>query len=180
MSSTRNPNAGQKVSSPPFHHHPYHPLNKPPKVTSSTAAAKTEGVGSLAADSLASDSIRAAGAFASNPHATPSAEATTNPHASAPGTRSSGKQGLENQESYGGAAPSYVDSQFAVRDGSGPHGRNLTEGEFAGSGTAGGRMPEPGSKEDPAREGMRKIRGEGGGGVEMDEHPYGVLKDKAL
>ncbi|KAK3349440.1 hypothetical protein B0T25DRAFT_632906 [Lasiosphaeria hispida] len=160
MSSTRNPNAGQKVTSE----------NAPPK---------TEGVGSLASDSLAADSIRAGGAFAGNPHATPGAEATAT-NASAPGTRSSGKQGLDNQASYAGAAPSYVHSQLAVQDESGPHGRNLTEGGFAGSGTAGGRMPEPGSKEDPGREGLRKARGEGQGGVGRDEQPYGVLKDEAL
>ncbi|KAK0733301.1 hypothetical protein B0T26DRAFT_614436, partial [Lasiosphaeria miniovina] len=58
---------------------------------------------------------------------------------------------LENMDSYAGAAPSYVNRGATQADTAGPHVRNLTEGSFQGSGTAGGPLPEPGSKKDQAR-----------------------------
>ncbi|KAH6613795.1 hypothetical protein B0J18DRAFT_460657 [Chaetomium sp. MPI-SDFR-AT-0129] len=48
------------------------------------------------------------------------------------------------------AAPTYVASQY-IRNPAGPHGKNLHEGGFEGSGTAEGELPEPGSIEDPGR-----------------------------
>ncbi|KAL2198186.1 hypothetical protein P885DRAFT_76892 [Corynascus similis CBS 632.67] len=59
-------------------------------------------------------------------------------------------EGLESQRSYAGAAPTYVNNQW-YRDPAGPHGKNLKEGGFEGSGTEGGPLPEPGSMEDPSR-----------------------------
>ncbi|AEO64527.1 uncharacterized protein THITE_2110756 [Thermothielavioides terrestris NRRL 8126] len=64
---------------------------------------------------------------------------------------------LENQQAYGGPAPSYVLNQ-RHRDPAGPHGKNLTEGGFEGSGTAEGPLPEPGSIQDPARVAARDLR----------------------
>ncbi|KAL2162396.1 hypothetical protein VTH06DRAFT_7309 [Thermothelomyces fergusii] len=58
--------------------------------------------------------------------------------------------GLESQRSYAGPAPTYVTNQ-RHRDPAGPHGKNLKEGGFEGSGTEAGPLPEPGSMEDPAR-----------------------------
>ncbi|KAG7286365.1 hypothetical protein NEMBOFW57_008674 [Staphylotrichum longicolle] len=60
---------------------------------------------------------------------------------------SSQKKDLEGQ---GGPAPTYVNSQ-RYRDPAGPHGKNLKEGGFEGSGTEAGPLPEPGSMEDPSR-----------------------------
>lgn len=58
----------------------------------------------------------------------------------------------------------------------------MTEGGFAGSGTAGGRLPEPGSARDPARESVRAIvdQNSGGGGERgtrkrADEQPFKAL-----
>ncbi|KAK3294990.1 uncharacterized protein B0H64DRAFT_476359 [Chaetomium fimeti] len=65
--------------------------------------------------------------------------------------------GLESQSSYGGAAPTYLAGQ-RHRDPAGPHGKNLTEGGFEGSGTEAGPLPEPGSAEDPARAASRGMR----------------------
>jgi len=65
--------------------------------------------------------------------------------------------GLESQQSYGGAAPSYAANQ-RFRDPAGPHGKNLKEGGFEGSGTEAGPLPEPGSMEDPARAATRDLR----------------------
>lgn len=68
-----------------------------------------------------------------------------------------GGGGLESQESYGGAAPTYVTNQ-RYRDPAGPHGKNLQEGGFEGSGTEAGPLPEPGSKDDPTRTAMRDLQ----------------------
>ncbi|AEO59237.1 hypothetical protein MYCTH_94730 [Thermothelomyces thermophilus ATCC 42464] len=57
---------------------------------------------------------------------------------------------LESQQSYAGLAPTYVTNQ-RHRDPAGPHGRNLKEGGFEGSGTEAGPLPEPGSMEGPTR-----------------------------
>lgn len=47
--------------------------------------------------------------------------------------------------------------------GSKPHGKNLKEGGFEGSGTAEGEWAEPGTEGDPGRKGLEKIIGKGGG-----------------
>lgn len=73
---------------------------------------------------------------------------TNNPPTTKKETSSSSQQqGLEGQ---GGPAPTYVNSQ-RYRDPAGPHGKNLKEGGFEGSGTEAGPLPEPGSMEDPSR-----------------------------
>ncbi|KAK4240210.1 hypothetical protein C8A03DRAFT_13455 [Achaetomium macrosporum] len=64
---------------------------------------------------------------------------------------------LENQQAYGGAAPTYVSNQ-RYRDPGGPHGKNLTEGGFEGSGTEGGPLPEPGTIDDPTRAAQSNFR----------------------
>lgn len=43
-----------------------------------------------------------------------------------------------------------------MSDKSSPHGKNIKEGGFAGSGTEGG-MPEPGSKKDPGRVALKDM-----------------------
>ncbi|KAK4154161.1 hypothetical protein C8A00DRAFT_14695 [Chaetomidium leptoderma] len=77
-----------------------------------------------------------------------------------------GGGGLDSQASYGGAAPTYVSNQ-RHRNPAGPHGKNLKEGGFEGSGTEAGPLPEPGSMEDPARVATRGMKagvgGTGGG-----------------
>lgn len=137
----------------------------------------------MASDSLAADSIRAGGGFTSNASAPPGSGPAPTPLASKPGT--SGKAGsknpdsLLNQTSYAGLAPSYV-SQASSESQSQPRGRNLTEGGFAGSGTSGARLPEPGSARDPARETVRGIVDQSGGGERgtkkrVDEQPFKAL-----
>ncbi len=90
------------------------------------------------------DSLRSGGSFAS------SSENAPHPGQEATGFKDSSTSGLESQASYGGTAPSYVTSQFR-HDTKPPHGKNLTEGGFQGSGTDGSPLPEPGSKYDPSR-----------------------------
>ncbi|KAK4100054.1 hypothetical protein N658DRAFT_559945 [Parathielavia hyrcaniae] len=63
----------------------------------------------------------------------------------------------QQEEPQGQTAPSYVVNQYH-RDRAGPHGKNLTEGGFEGSGTAGGPLPEPGSANDPTRAATRDMR----------------------
>ncbi|KAK4110044.1 hypothetical protein N656DRAFT_831022 [Canariomyces notabilis] len=82
---------------------------------------------------------------------------------------------LENQQSYGGIAPSYAhgshyDQERAAHDR--PKGKNLTEGGFEGTGTGPGPLPEPGSDMDPSRlaerammGGAKKAHGAGGEGA---------------
>ncbi|KAK4142061.1 uncharacterized protein C8A04DRAFT_38580 [Dichotomopilus funicola] len=72
-------------------------------------------------------------------------------------------------------APTYVASQY-IRNPAGPHGKNLHEGGFEGSGTAEGALPEPGSMEDPGRAALglgvggtaSSRKGMGGGGKEEE------------
>lgn len=59
-------------------------------------------------------------------------------------------EGPNTSSSQPATAPTYVASQY-TRDPAGPHGKNLHEGGFEGSGTAEGALPEPGSIEDPGR-----------------------------
>ncbi|KAK0644526.1 hypothetical protein B0T16DRAFT_198025 [Cercophora newfieldiana] len=157
-----NPSTGQKVTP-----------SQPPTTT-------PHSHGEIDPSSLAAESLRAQGAFSSNAGASPGDQPATSPGAHAPGSTNKPHSGLEAQESYGGTAPSYVNAQFRVDDG-GAKGKNLTEGGFAGSGTGGGRLPEPGSKNDPGRaglegfvEGGKKV---GGGGVK-EEGQFGVLKSE--
>ncbi|KAK3935534.1 hypothetical protein QBC46DRAFT_242577, partial [Diplogelasinospora grovesii] len=124
-----------------------------------------EGAGPVPDESLAAESIKSGGAFSENRGAIPGSGPQRDPGAGAPYTRgeppkdlrsrdeSQGGSGdaLENQKSYAGPAPTYVLSREFMKDKKGPHGKNLKEGGFEGSGTDGGPLPEPGSMEDPAR-----------------------------
>ena len=142
--SNRNPHHGQKVTP-----------------GGDSAPTTQEAAGAIAPDSLAAQSVRSGGAFAANRGADPEPS-----HSSAKGTQTtSGGSGTRFTVSgapaqapgpsgdsalQGGAAPSYVNAQF-VRDDGGPHGKNLHEGGFAGSGPGNSINAEPGSKKDPAR-----------------------------
>ena len=75
-------------------------------------------------------------------------------------------------------------SQQIARDNAGgPHGKNLTEGGFEGSGPGDSIEAEPGSKDDPARLAEGKFEkqnsaGAGSGprqGVVSAEQPFGAL-----
>ncbi|KAL2149166.1 hypothetical protein VTH82DRAFT_8514 [Thermothelomyces myriococcoides] len=134
-----------------------------------------EAPGSVPKDSLAAESVRRGGGFASNPGQQQGEGAQRRPQQQ-PRSQSEGSGILESQHSYAGAAPTYVANQWH-RDPAGPHGKNLKEGGFEGSGTAAGPLPEPGSKEDPSRiatglaaqdrkEAGTRQGGGGGGGVE--------------
>jgi len=140
MSPPANPTIGQKVTTE----------NAPSTYTSA------HHHGAIDSSSLAADSIRSGGDFASNPGASPGSGPASDPRAAAPGTADSAHSGLDSQESYGGKAPGYATH---IQHNQKPHGRNLTEGGFAGSGTGDGRLPEPGSKNDPAREAVKKMVG---------------------
>ncbi|KAK0702608.1 hypothetical protein B0T21DRAFT_388027 [Apiosordaria backusii] len=62
-------------------------------------------------------------------------------------------------EKQGQKAPTYVEHLIhaAEETGGKPHGKNLTEGGFEGSGTAEGALPEPGSEDDPGRAAFKKL-----------------------
>jgi hypothetical protein len=131
--------------------------------------------GAIDSSSLAADSIRSGGDFASNPGASPGSGPASNPRAAAPGTADSTHSGLDSQESYGGKAPGYAThTQYNQT----PHGRNLTEGGFAGSGTGGGRLPEPGSKDDPAREAVKGLIGSRHAPTGINHKKEGVLSNE--
>ena len=83
----------------------------------------------------------------------------------------------------GQAAPTYVNKQY-TRDQAGPHGKNLQEGGFEGSGPGKSIQAEPGSKDDPARLAEQKMnlnQTHGGTGTGprqtrlSGEQPYGAL-----
>ncbi|KAK4176067.1 hypothetical protein QBC36DRAFT_239753 [Triangularia setosa] len=64
-------------------------------------------------------------------------------------------------EGQGGPAPTYVENlvHTGAERGGKPHGKNLTEGGFEGSGTAKGELPEPGSENDPGRAAFGRLVG---------------------
>ncbi|KAJ9156460.1 hypothetical protein NKR23_g877 [Pleurostoma richardsiae] len=172
-----------------------------------------ESAGTVPDESLAAESYRAGGEFASNRGAEPTSSAPQSsgvevgsggggggrqqhhagsgnssyraPAAGATGTRTgalaAGASSAEG-EAQGGAAPSYVSSQFA-REKGGPHGKNLKEVDSFEPGSRPGNSlgAEPGSKWDPARvaEQQMALNQAGGsgprqGGIE-GEQPYGAL-----
>jgi len=161
MAPSTNPTIGQKVTTE----------NAPSTYTSAHPH------GAIDSSSLAADSIRSGGAFASNPGASPGSGPASDARTAAPGTADSAHSGLDSQESYGGKAPGYAThSQHNQK----PHGKNLTEGGFEGSGTAIRRLPEPGSKDDPAREALKKMVGSMHAPVGVnqgvaDEQPFKAL-----
>ncbi|KXX77872.1 hypothetical protein MMYC01_205791 [Madurella mycetomatis] len=75
------------------------------------------------------------------------------------------RQAQRGAEGQGADAPSYAHGSHYDRErleGTGvgrPHGKNLHEGGFEGSGTGEGALPEPGSIDDPARLAERAMVG---------------------
>ncbi|KAK4194571.1 hypothetical protein QBC40DRAFT_238272 [Triangularia verruculosa] len=65
---------------------------------------------------------------------------------------------MVSPEGQGGKAPTYVENVIHETGGR-PHGKNLTEGGFEGSGTEEGAWPEPGSENDPGRAALRGLVG---------------------
>ena len=103
--------------------------------------------------SLAAESLRSGGTFSENRGTTASQYR--------PGSENSGPESdatkLENQDSYGGQTASYVTSQYR-RDPKGPHGKNLQEGGFEGSGPGSSIEVEAGSFQDPARKAEQDMK----------------------
>jgi len=152
-----------------------------------SAPVKTENAGAVDSESLAADSIRSGGGFSANRGAAPGDTPAVDPRAGEPHTRGGPHpEGLETQDSYGGKAPGYVMSQY-LEDKKGPHGKNLNEGGFQGSGMDGKPLPEPMSEQDPSRLALHgMVSGVGGtqptetrpkmkGETMAEDQPYGVL-----
>ncbi|RKU49393.1 hypothetical protein DL546_004988 [Coniochaeta pulveracea] len=87
---------------------------------------------------------------------------------------------LENQSSYAGAAPTYVNRQYQ-RDEGGPKGKNLKEGGFDGEGPGDSINVEPGSQQDPARGAEQQFgiseRGAGAKQIPTENKRYGGLDE---
>jgi len=138
-----------------------------------------ETAGNVASESLAAESYREDGGFADNRGAEPenlssrsrstsgaeelSAAANSNTRGAAHDATLSNAgrydeaagRGADNMgSSYAGTAPSYISSQYH-KDPNGPHGKNLTEGDWDESqgkdGLRRALASEPGSKNDPSR-----------------------------
>ena len=103
------------------------------------------------------------------------------------GSNAGASGALENQRSYAGAAPTYVNRQYQTYEG-GPKGKDLKEVEgFEGEGKDGLRealRSEPGSEMDPGREAEARFglegraeRKEGGAGGESGQRRFGVLDE---
>ncbi|EWG47345.1 hypothetical protein FVEG_07476 [Fusarium verticillioides 7600] len=156
--STKNPSHGQKVD------------------LGQNAPVKEEGAGTVPNESLAAESLKEGGEFASNEgihgenqptsrsenasagHNTntssaPSSGSDSKSSSSAP--KSSGtasKSGDSAPKSLAGTAPSYVENQYIKE--SGPHGKNLKEGiDYSNTkdGLKKALESEPGSQDDPSR-----------------------------
>ncbi|KAF5027649.1 hypothetical protein F66182_245 [Fusarium sp. NRRL 66182] len=132
------------------------------------APVKQEGAGNVPSESLAAQSNKEGGEFASNvgikgenqPSSgseNTSAGRTTNT-SSAPSSgsgntaQSAPSSGSGNTAQSAGSAPSYVDAQYAKA--SGPHGKNLKEGiddSKTEDGLQKAMNAEPGSQDDPSR-----------------------------
>jgi len=156
-------------------------------VTSGSAPERREGAGAVAPDSLAAESST----FTSNNrNAAPGSGPTqTSGKVSAPGEGgvNSGSSGsLENQASYAGTAPTYVNNLYHRGEG-GPKGKNLKEVEsFEGEvkdGKDAAFRAEPGSEQDPGRaaearfglEGEGKVLGKPSGVGESGQRRYDAL-----
>ena len=122
------------------------------------APVRAEGAGTVLSESLAAESYREGGDFASNRDAQPENMSSSGSYESASRTANTGSgnasSGSTEPRSFGGTAPSYVENQY-IKDSSGPHGRNLTEGGWDESKIEDGIQKsfnaELGSKNDPAR-----------------------------
>jgi len=170
----------------------------PPQVHLGDSAPVTrEGAGSVPSDSLAAESARSGGDFGLNRDSAPGSGPSSHQHdkggkVSAPGEGGSnaGTSGaLENQRSYAGTAPTYVNRQYQTYEG-GPKGKDLKEvRDFEGENKDGVRAAlesEPGSEMDPGREAEARFGlerdGEGrveeqGGGGESGQRRFGVLDE---
>jgi hypothetical protein len=138
------------------------------------APVKEEGPGKVAPESLAAESAKEGGGFASNEGIRSENQAssgsentsvgrttkTSSVHSantsSAPSSNSNSNSNSAQSgsaKSNGGTAPSYVENQYIKASG-GPHGKNITEG-FDDSKTEDGLKKalnsEPGSEDDPSR-----------------------------
>lgn len=87
---------------------------------------------------------------------------------------------LENQSSYAGTAPSYVNRLYQTDEG-GPKGKNLKEGGFEGEGPGDSINAEPGSEMDPARGAEQRFgitqREEGAKQASSGNERYGGLNE---
>ncbi|KAF4501032.1 hypothetical protein FAGAP_2751 [Fusarium agapanthi] len=149
--STKNPSHGQKVD------------------LGQNAPVKDEGAGAVLNESLAAESLKEGGEFASNegihgenqpPSRSENTSAgrntdTSSAPSSGSDSKSSGaapKSSDSAPKSLAGTAPSYVDNQHIKE--SGPHGKNLKE-DIDYSNTKDGLRKalesEPGSQDDPSR-----------------------------
>ena len=98
--------------------------DSPPQVTlGENAPVVREGAGAVPSESLAAQSVREGGEFASNRNISEVGSNTaSNISSKAPGSAAAGAPG----EPQGQAAPGYVSNQY-TRDSAGPHGKNITE-----------------------------------------------------
>ncbi|KAI1026047.1 hypothetical protein LB505_004493 [Fusarium chuoi] len=158
--STKNPTHGQKVD------------------LGQNAPVKQEGAGTVPNESLAAQSLKEGGEFASNEgihgenqptsrsentsagrntdtSSTPSSGSDSKAKSSSSASKSSGtasKSSDSAPKSLAGTAPSYVDNQYIKE--SGPHGKNLKEGiDYSNTkdGLKKALESEPGSQDDPSR-----------------------------
>lgn len=115
------------------------------------APVNQEGAGIVAQDSLAAESYRKDGDFASNSGARPE-KFSLEERAEALGGATAG--GARAGSAQGQTAPSYVESQY-IRDNAGPHGKNIHEEKLDDSelhdGLKRALRSEPGSQDDPSR-----------------------------
>ncbi|CAG8984249.1 hypothetical protein HYALB_00010505 [Hymenoscyphus albidus] len=156
--STRNPTHGQKVTDP-------------------NAPVIKEGAGAVVSDSLAAESARAGGGFASNRDTDPfgakgsnsiftnrdtSSATRLDPAVDAEAREAESDWAEEKKLGASGGqrgsartAPSYVSSQFV--DSKGPKGENLTEGFEGGAGNNASFNGDIGGRNDPGRKALDKI-----------------------
>jgi hypothetical protein len=137
------------------------------------APVKEEGPGKVASESLAAESAKEGGGFASNEGIRSENQASSGSENTSDGrtTKTSSVHSANNSvpssnsnsnsnsaqsgsaKSNGGTAPSYVENQY-IKSSGGPHGKNITEG-FDDSKTEDGLKKalnsEPGSENDPSR-----------------------------
>ena len=136
---------------------------------------KQENAGLVQPESLAAESLNEGGAFTSN---TGIHSENTTSHSNEPGSHHSSSAGGKNPRSAD-SAPTYVNNQY-IRDDSGPHGKNLKEGDWDDSKAADGLKKalasEPGSMDDPSRVAEKQFlmnRGPMGGNVGNKPQPSG-------
>ncbi|KAF6806329.1 hypothetical protein CSOJ01_08905 [Colletotrichum sojae] len=147
QSSNKAPSAGTKVCSPRLR-----PSSQTP---GASAPVKKEPAGPVPEGSLAAESARGGGAFASN-EGVRSSSGTSGTS----GTGSASRSGASSVPGKAGTAPTYVNNQY-IRDQSGPHGKNITEG-FDTKNTKDGVQEafksEVGGENDPGRAAERHFQ----------------------